>query len=703
MTARIEASHLGRRACVYVRQSTAAQVFEHGESTERQYALAGRAAALGWTEPAIEVIDEDLGRSGATTEGRTGFARLVDGVVHGEVGAIFAIEVSRLARSSMDWQRLLALCAVAEVVVGDEQAVYDPADKDDKLLLDIKGTMSEAELHWIRLRLHGALQSKARRGELRIGPPTGYVWGGHRFEIDPDESVQTGIRLVFERYSVEPSAYAVARWARQQGVRIPVRRNSVGGRELVWNEATASRVVKIISNPVYAGVYVYGRRQNKKVIVDGEIRYKQMRGRDPGQWPVRIDGAHVGYISWDQFLKNQQKLRNNVCGPATQGAPREGGALLTGLLLCGQCGYRMGTAYAPSGLHYYGCYGERPARPPCTTLPGRAIDGAVEQLFLRTMVPDELELSLAVEHEVDAKGQSLDRHWALRVERAEYEARHAERRYKAVDPDNRVVARTLEGEWERCLRELEQVRADYERAKRAQRVELTEQDRERIRALARDLPKVWKSSTTRQADRKAMLRLVVEAVSLRAVEVPRRETLVRVAWKSGAVTELRVPRPTIRELISTPEAALARLRELATAGVHDRQIAQRLDAEGFVTGMGKRWNLDTVRNMRSRHQIPSTAPSLPTATPVPDRREDGCYSVLGAARHFGVGTDVVRGWIVRNAVGVSREPGKTGTRGAIWLHIDELTDARLVALADESRRRTDHRRQARRNGPTTLK
>jgi DNA invertase Pin-like site-specific DNA recombinase len=663
-------------------------VFEHGESTERQYALAGRAAALGWTDPAIEVIDEDLGRSGATTEGRTGFARLVDGVVHGEVGAIFAIEVSRLARSSMDWQRLLALCAVAEVVVGDEQAVYDPADKDDKLLLDIKGTMSEAELHWIRLRLHGALQSKARRGELRIGPPTGYVWGGHRFEIDPDESVQAGIRIVFERYAVEPSAYAVARWALQHGVRIPVRRNCVGGRELVWNEATASRVVKIVRNPVYAGVYVYGRRHNKKVIVDGEIRYKQIHGRDPEQWPVRIDGAHVGYISWEQYLKNQQKLRNNVCGSATQGAPRDGGALLTGLLLCGQCGHRMGTAYAPSRLHYYGCYGDRPARRPCTTLPGRAIDHAVEQLFLDTMVPDELELSLAVEHEVDSKAQSLDRHWALRVERAEYEARHAERRYKAVDPDNRVVARTLEGEWERCLRELEQVRADYERAKREQRVELTEQDRERIRSLARNLPKVWKSSTTRQADRKAMLRLVIEAVSLRAVEVPRRETLVRVAWKSGAITELRVPRPTTRELISTPEAALKRLRELAAAGVHDRQIAERLDAEGFITGMGKRWNLDAVRCMRSHYRIPRTAPSLPPATSVPDRREDGCYSVAGAARHFGVGKDVVRHWIEKGTVRVSRTSGKTGVRGAIWLHVDDDTEARLLVLSEESRQRT---------------
>jgi DNA invertase Pin-like site-specific DNA recombinase len=684
MNAKIDAAHLERRACVYVRQSTMAQVFEHGESTERQYALAGRAIALGWSEPAIEVIDEDLGRSGATTEGRTGFARLVDGVVRGEFGAIFAIEVSRLARSSMDWQRLLALCAVAEVVVGDEQAVYNPGDKDDKLLLDIKGTMSEAELHWIGLRLHGALQSKARRGELRIGPPTGYVWGGHRFELDPDESVQAAIRVVFERYATEPSAYAVARWAQEQGVRIPSRRNCVGGTELVWNEATPVRIAQILKNPAYAGVYAFGRRPTKKVLVGAEIQKKRMNGSDPEQWAVRIEGAHDGYITWEQYVKNQQKLKNNLSRSTTQGAPREGGALLHGLLLCGRCGYRLGTMYSTKGVHYYRCYGDPPSRRPCITVPGKAIDRAVEQLFLDTMVPDELELCLAVEHEVDAQAQSLERQWRLRIERAEYEARHAERRYKAVDPDNRVVARTLEGEWERRLGELERVRADYERAKRERRVELTEGDRERIRQLACDLPKVWRSATTRQADRKAMLRLVIEAISLRSVEVPRRETLVRVAWKSGAVTDLHIPRPAISD-IRTSDAALSRLRELAAAGVHDREIPERLNAEGFITATGKRWNLDAVRNARSLHRIPRTAPSLPPAKPLPDRRQDGCYSVLGAARYFGVGKDVIRLWIGKGAVQVSRQSGRA--RGALWLHVDQETEARLQVLADESRQR----------------
>jgi DNA invertase Pin-like site-specific DNA recombinase len=422
MSARIDTSHLERRACVYVRQSTAAQVLEHGESTERQYALAERAVALGWNQARVEVIDEDLGRSGATTEGRSGFARLVDGVVRGEVGAILALEVSRLARSSVDWQRLLSLCAVAEVVVGDEHALYDPANQDDKLLLDIKGTMSEAELHWIGLRLHGALQSKARRGALRIGAPTGYVWGGDRFELDPDESVQAAIRVFFERYAVEPSAWAVARWAQGHGVRIPARRNCVGGTELVWNEATPHRLLELYKNPAYAGVYVYGRRPTRKILVAGEIHRRRMSGRDPEQWAVHIKEAHVGYITWEQFLKNQEKLKENLSRPTTAGAARDGGALLSGLVLCGSCGHRVGATYSSDGLHYYRCYGEPPLRRSCVTLPGRAIDRAVEQLFLATMVPGELELSLAVEHEVSGQAQSLARQWKLRIERAEYEA-----------------------------------------------------------------------------------------------------------------------------------------------------------------------------------------------------------------------------------------------------------------------------------------
>lgn len=552
MRAKVVSSHLDRRAIVYVRQSTAMQVFEHAESTKRQYALVDRARALGWGPASIEVIDEDLGRSGATTEGRTGFARLAHAVAHGEVGAVLAVEVSRLARSSMDWQRLLELCSVAQVVVVDEQAIYDPNDKDDKLLLDIKGTMSEAELQWLGLRLVGARRNKARRGELRCGVPTGYVWCEGGLQMDPDESVQRAVKLVFDRYNIEPSAWAVVRWARESGFQIPTRALERGGvADVTWHPLGASRLHDMLRNPTYAGVYSYGRRPEKKVLRDGEICVVRAAGRDPKQWAVRIEDAHPGYITWEIFLANQEKLRRNLApmNPENRGAPREGASLLAGVLLCGRCGRRMTTQYGSRRARAsYVCAGDRDkGEVMCWMTPAAPLDNAVETLFLETMVPSELDLSLAIGADLAARSEALDDHWRLRREQAEYEARRAERRYKAVDPDNRVVARTLEREWEERLREAEDVAQEYTRARREKHVELTDEDRSRIRTLAADLPAVWRATTTTPAERKAMLRLVVEAISATPMEVPRRVTRLRVQWKSGTVTDLETSRPTRRD------------------------------------------------------------------------------------------------------------------------------------------------------------
>jgi DNA invertase Pin-like site-specific DNA recombinase len=694
MNAKITAQQLQRRAYVYVRQSTAMQVFQHRESTQRQYALADRAAALGWPADAIEVIDEDLGRSGATKDGRAGFARLVESVAHGEVGAVFAIEVSRLARSSEDWQRLLALCAVAEVAVIDEQAIYDPSDKDDKLLLDIKGTMSEAELHWIALRLNGALRSKARRGELRITPPAGYVWGGNGLELDPDQAVRSAMALVFERYSIESSVWKVLRWARQNAIKIPTRRGYADGTgDVIWRVAAHSRLHYIFRNPVYAGVYVYGRAPRKKILVDGKICVRRTSGLDPEQWAVKIQNAHPGYITWEQYVKNQQKLRDNRArfDRATRGAPREGGALLTGLLLCGRCGCRMATFYGSTHRTraYYECRGQQDsAQRKCWAVPADVLDDAVEKLFLGTMVPSELDLSLAVERETGAQAESLGRQWKLRIEQAEYEARRAERRYKAVDPENRVVARTLESDWEQRLQELQELHRQYDAARQQHHVELSEQDRRRIRALAHDLPKVWKSATTSQSDRKAMLRIVIEAISLSPVDVPRRVTTVRVGWKSGAVSEIEVPRPSRRDQLAAPTAALNRLRELVTAGMRDEQVAEQLNAEGFKTGKTFPWNLNSVRWARRRHGIARTAPDAPRTRPLPDRHEDGRYSVSGAARRFDVSTQVVRGWIERGLVAAERQPHpQHPRRQVLWLVLDDTTTERLERLSRSIRNR----------------
>ncbi len=376
MSGRVSTSHLQRRAYVYVRQSTAAQVHEHVESTKRQYGLVDRAVALGWCREQVEVVDEDQGRSGSTAEGRNGFARLAHEVAHGRVGAVLAIEVSRLARSSQDWQRLLSLCAVARVLVVDEQSIYDPSQHDDKLLLDLKGAMSEQELHWLRLRLAGGRLNKARRGEAYVHPPAGYVWGEHGLEQDPDEAVRRAVQLLFDRFAVEPSARALMRWARDSGFRMPTRDRTTG--HVSWRVLGHVRLGDILHNPVYAGVYVFGRRPTKQVLVGGIVKKVRVRLDDRSEWPVGIDGAHPGYITWETYMSNVNKLRSNRSRATSSGPPREGQALLAGLLLCGRCGRRMTPHYdsaSSTPRWLYTCWGHDDGpRSVCWSVPGMSLD-----------------------------------------------------------------------------------------------------------------------------------------------------------------------------------------------------------------------------------------------------------------------------------------------------------------------------------------
>jgi len=683
MRSRIESSHLERRAYVYVRQSTVAQVFEHGESTQRQYGLVDRAVALGWARDAVEVIDEDQGHSGATVAGRSGFARLAAAVAHGHVGAVLAVEVSRLARSSQDWQRLLALCAVARVVVVDEQTIYDPNDHDAKLLLDLKGTMSEAELHWLGLRLTGARQHKARRGALRLAAPTGYVWTGTGFALDPDEAVQGAVRAVFARYAIEPTAWAVVRWARASGFAFPTRRaQGEGLGDVHWQPLGMSRFHEVLRNPVYAGAYVYGRRPRRTVLVDGQIRRVRDPGRDPTQWAVCRHDAHPGYITWETYLRHQETLRQNQArfGGVGHGAPREGAAVLGGLLLCGRCGRRMRTAYRGHATRQwdYVCLGDRPhGQTRCWSVPGAPLDAAITAVFLDTVVPSEVELALAVEQEAQGHAADLARQWRARIEQATYEARRAERRYKAVDPDNRVVARTLEREWEARLQDLAQVERQYDTARQQKHVELTPADRSRLRALARDLPAVWRAPTTSPADRQAMLRLVIEAIALTPVEVPERTTRVQIQWQSGTLSTLQVPRPDRRARRRTTEAAVERIRTLAAAGHHDHVIAGQLNAEGWGTGAGKPWTTWAVRWVRQRRTIRRVAPATPRRLPLPERDAAGRYSVAGAAKHLGVSLGIVRRWIRQGRIPADHAPYGPYPR-VWWLEIDPATAARLA-------------------------
>jgi len=684
MSGKIRATHLTRRAVVYVRQSSMAQVWANTESTARQYQLKERALDLGWGEDDVVVIDEDLGRSGATVEGRSGFARLTDDVAHGRVGLILALEVSRLARSSADWQQLMRLCAVADVLVADEHVTYDPSQVDDRLLLDLKGTMSEVELHWLHLRLVGARRSKAGRGELCFRPPTGYVWDGVGFAKDPDEAVRRAVEVLFERFEVAPSASAVVKWARGAGFEVPTRRHHAGGHtEVLWGPLSHSRLGSMLHNPMYAGAYVWGRRPARLVLVDGKVKRSRAGGDDPDEWPVRILDAHSGYITWARYEANRAKLRDNAnrLGGAVRGAPREGNAVLSGLVVCGCCGRRMQTVYARSGDRWrYHCRGDvSHGGGTCWSLEGNAIDETVQSVCLEVMVPAELELALAVEREAGEQAATLTAQWRVRIERAEYGARLAERRYMAVDPDNRVVARTLERDWELRLREVKRVREACETARRQRKVELTDADRDRVRALARDLPAVWRAPTTTPADRQAMLRLAIEAVGLHPVDVPARQTRVRIVWRSGEVTERVVPRPGRGDRRRTSEHSVERLRQLVGEGLRDEVITERLNYEGVLPGSGRPWTVEAVSQARRGHDIDRVAPDLPRALPLPDCFPDGQYSVQGLAQSMGVSQNVVRRWIRRGLVRAERRDFGTHRR-VWWLDINDKDRQRLTNL-----------------------
>lgn len=477
MSDKIQPSHLERRAVVYLRQSTLRQLHEHPESTARQYALQQRAIELGWPADRIDVIDEDLGQSGVSAAWRPGFKRVAEDVAHGRIGAIFALEVSRLARCSADWHRLLDLCGLADVVLADEQAVYTPRDYNDRLLLGLKGTMSEAEQAWMRLRLQGGKLNKARRGELFYHAPTGYAWDEQacRFRLDPDEHVQSAVRLLFERFRLDGSACAVMRYFDRHGLKMPVR--DLATRELRWVDPRHSLILKVLHNPAYVGAYVFGRHEERMALVNGQLRRRRVTRLSQDAWKVCLHDHHPAYISWEEFMANQRRLqdnRTNLRFPDQRGASREGHALLQGIVLCGKCGHRMTVRYQGALRRaQYEC--RTPARHTgqsamCWSVSAQTIDDAVAKLFLEVVQPTDLELGLAVVREAERQTEEVDRQWRLRLDRARYEARLAERRYKAVDPDNRVVARTLEHEWNDKLREIETLEHDHQHIRQREKI-----------------------------------------------------------------------------------------------------------------------------------------------------------------------------------------------------------------------------------------
>ena len=507
---KINADHLRRDAFLYVRQSSLRQVFENTESTKRQYALRARAIALGWPAERVHTIDSDLGLSGAQAHDRDGFQHLVTEVALGHAGIVLGLEVSRLARNNADWHRLIELAALSRTLILDEDGIYDPAHFNDRLLLGLKGTMSEAELHVLKSRLQGGILNKARRGELEMPLPIGLVYdGAGRVVRDPDRQVSVVVQMLFEAFRDIGSASAVVRQMRTRQVLFPRRiRRGIGKGDLVWGALDVSRVLQILHNPRYAGAFAYGRT---RIACNAQLRPVQ-RVVKQEDWPVLIRDAHEGYIDWQEFERNQLKLRQNLgFAPGERGRmPREGSALLQGRLLCGRCGKRMRVHYehlSGSLRPYYCCVDDvvHNAGKPCQWVHGLAVDGAIAALLLQTVAPAAIEVALAVQEEIAQRVEQACEMRRAQLERARYEAELARRRYAKVDPDNRMVADALEADWNHRLRQLDTLQRGHERQQQDDQAQLDEPARKRIVELARDFPRVWNDERTSALERKRML------------------------------------------------------------------------------------------------------------------------------------------------------------------------------------------------------
>ena len=601
-SAKITRGHLQRLAVVYVRQSTLAQVRDHGESTARQYALTNDAERLGWPADQVVVIDADLGISGRGGSARTGFKDLVGRVCVGEVGAVFGLEVSRLARSTADLQRLLELCSLTDTLIIDGDGIYDLGQFNDRMLLGLKGTMSEAELHILAGRLQGARRAAAERGELRFGLPVGYVYDEDgAIVLDPDEEIRAAVADVFASFQQTGSAYAVVRAF--DGRRFPAR--AYGGAwagQVRYGPLSHSRAVTVLRNPSYAGAYVFGRRRSRRQVQpDGTIR-ATTRLLPRAEWGVVICDHHRGYITWEQYLRNEQRLAGNRTHDGARPA-REGSALLQGIVRCGSCGRTMSTFYR-DGKSGYDCgytRADHAATPGCHGVMGEVIETAIAQRLLAAVAPDQIALALtAADTVADRRGRAT-RAVELRAERARYDAARAERAFHQCDPENRLVARSLEARWEEKLRELTD--ADTELA--AQTAQPAAPARGEIEALARDLPRLWSSPTTSHRDRKRLLRAMINDITLTS---NRDEPEIRVGihWQSGASDELTVLRP--RAARTQQAAAIQDLIREHGPTHTNQQLAERLNTDGHLTASGRPFTEEGVRWMRWKHRVASPSP-----------------------------------------------------------------------------------------------
>jgi DNA invertase Pin-like site-specific DNA recombinase len=657
---KLTSSHLRRSAFVYLRQSTQAQLERNVESTQRQYALVQRAIELGFAREQVVVIDEDLGISGSGMADRSGFARLAAEVALGHAGLVLGLEVSRLARNNVDWYRLLDLCGVTDTVIGDTDGLYHPGSFNDRLLLGLKGTMSEAELHVLRARLEGGIRNKAARGELRKALPVGLVWGEADGEIliDPDEAIRGAIQTIFDRFAELGSVRQVWLWMRREGVQFPMRRFAHG--EIQWAVPTYHQIHSVLESPVYAGAYAFGKTRRERYVDEHGHTRQRMRRLPQQEWAVLIWDHHPGFIDKPTFEQNRERIARNIRPRAHEpgGAVREGQALLQGIARCGRCGRKL-------KVHYQGRRGHQSPAYHCPSsilvenrggwclrIGGGQIDQAVAGALLAALTPAGVKAAVQAAEALEQDHDAALKQWRLQVERAKYQADRAERRYRQVEPEHRLVARGLERDWEHALTELAKAEAELALREQQRPRALTEQERERLLGLGADLGRVWSAPTTTDRDRKQLLRCLIEEVTIDADKQQRRAT-VTIRWKGGALTELAVALPKPQPAIRTDEDTIKLLERLA-AHYDDGTIAGIINRQGRRSATGERFTAIIVGGLRRYRNIPAYRP--------PAEPPDGELLPVGkAADELGVAASTIFRWLQAGFI-----RGEQDTPGAPW-------------------------------------
>lgn len=649
---KITDSHRAKLAYVYIRQSTIHQVLHNRESTVRQYELSERAVALGWPSAHVYTIDDDLAKSGSSSELRQGFQQLLAEISLGRVGLVISLEAARLARNCSDWYHMLELCSIFGTLIADYEIVYDPRLYHDRLLLGLVGMMSEAELHHIRMRMHEGRRHKAERGELELPLPVGLErLRTGEIVFNPDEEIQARIRLIFDKFNELGSARWVVQYLREHQLRVPARpRYGPSPFDIVWMPAKVGSVLNILQNPAYAGAYVYGRTKTdltrrKAGACQGGIVTVPME-----EWEVCLKDRYPAYISWQEFVTIQHRLRANqyVFKQGQQGAPRTGQALLQGIAMCGKCGARLWTRYRGARGQYPSYVCNESARElgesRCQDISSIEVDAEVASQILQALEPDKIALALATFAQLKQEDTMLERQWKLRIERAEYEAMRAQRQYDAVDPDNRLVARNLEKHWEKKLREAEKISREYQDWSQQRSNAISPQAEGELLALAENLPKIWYASTTTNADRKRIVRLVIKDVIIDRKRQPG-QVWVQINWQTGAITQQSIAYRILRYAeVAQTNILRQRLRELKEGGKRDRDIVRILRAEGYQALKGGEINHNTIFNMRQMWQIDSPKQARKK---VFERWDDGSYTMQGVVSVIGVNIRTVYWWIKR--------------------------------------------------------